>query len=245
MSLPAPMTLAEVRDGVFTACTINMDGDRGARALKLVDRYINRAQEELSRKAWLRLRGSSDITLETDETEYDFPDDMDSGRIMDIMVRSATTLKWTRLHPDPSQPMRNAGILGGASRPLAYWFDEGAIHITPKPDILAWDRLQVRGFRPVYRLVNAEDLVGVDGEALIQRAEILVRPRMGKIVTPDMLQSHLAYVRDIASDQSEGGSVMMGGDTSAKCNPEDHEGGLGGNYAWDESWQPPGYPPLY
>ena len=56
MALAAPATLAQVRDEVFTRCTLNTGGDRGSRALKLVTSQIQRAQRELAVMKKLGLR---------------------------------------------------------------------------------------------------------------------------------------------------------------------------------------------
>ena len=245
MALPAPMTLAQVRAGVFAACTLNTNGDRGARALAIVDQMIRRSQRELELKApWLRLSATREIPLAEGVSSYDFPDDMDPGRTMDVYVRNASTLKYHPLGAAPSQILRNAGIPSTSGRPSYYWFDDEALNITPAPLAATWDQIRLDGYIRASALTNDEDLVSVDGEALIQRAEIHTRPRIGMPVSQDMRDSHLAYVKDVAADQTEAGRVIMGGDTSAKCSPQDGEYGTRQNYAWDESWNPPGFPPL-
>jgi hypothetical protein len=239
------MTLAEVRAGVFAACTLNTNGDRGARALQIVDQMIRRSQRELELKApWLRLSATRTITLTDAVDTYDFPDDLDPGRILDVFVRNASTLKFYPLNAAPSQRQRNAGSAVTSGRPFWYWYDNEVLNITPAPLVASWDQLRLDGYLRASALVNDEDLASVDGEALIQRAEIHARPRIGLPVTQDMKDSHLAYLRDVAASQTEAGSVIMGGDTSARCMPQDGEAGSRQNYAWDESWNPPGFPPL-
>ncbi len=242
MSLPAPATLSQVCDEVFTRCTLNTGGDRGSRALKLVQSQIRRAQRELVVKApWLRLLGSVTINLVTGQTVYDFPDEMDPGKYADLYIRNATSLAYFPLTPDPSQRQRNALGNANASRAFYYWFNDGALNITPAPDITGWDQLRIDGYLRESALVNNTDLVSVDFEALVQRTELFVRPRIGQVVTPDMTSSHLAYVREVRALQGENPGTMAGGDTSIKCVPQDGPGIPRNGFAWDASWQPYGY----
>lgn len=245
MALSPPMTLSQVRDEVFTRCTLNQGGDRGSRALKLVDSCIKRAQKELELKApWLRLSATRTVTLSEGVVVYDFPDDMDPGRTLDVFVRNVSSGKYARLIAEPNQSQKNAATTATNNQPFFYWYENEQLNLTPPPAVATWDSLKLEGYLRASLLTNDEDLLSVDGEAVIQRAEIFARPRLGLQVTKDMVESHQAYVRDTAAHQTEAGSVVMGGDTSQRCAPQD--GGSPRNmYAYDESWQPPGFPSLY
>jgi hypothetical protein len=242
MSLPAAATLSQVRDEVFTRCTLNTGGDRGSRALKLVDSMIRRAQRELAISSpWLRLSSSVTINLVTGQTAYDFPDEMDPGRYMELYVRNTTSQAYYPVTPDPSQGQRNGLATSTMGRALFYWFNDGQLYISPSPDTDSWDQLRIDGYLREGDLIDDEALVAVDSEALIQRAEIFVRPRIGQVVTQDMKDSHLAYVRQVRSLQGENPGTMAGGDTSSKCIPQDGPGFPRSGYAYDTNWQPPGY----
>ena len=241
MSLPAPATLAQVRDEVFTRCTLNTGGDRGSRSLKLVTSQIQRAQRELAVKyGWLRLQTSLVLSLTTGVSTYDFPDSMDPGKYMDVYVRDVSSSKYYPLEPDPTQRQRNSLGVSTSSRAQYYWFNDGQLQITPAPNITYWDSLRIDGYIRETDLVNDTDLIAVDFEALVQRAELFIRPRIGLLVTPDMKDSHLAYVRDVRALQSENPNTMAGGDTSIKCLPQEGSGLSRNGFAWDASWQPEG-----
>lgn len=241
MALPAPVTLAQVRSEVFLRCTINTGGDRGARALGIVDSMIRRAVRELTASApWLKLAATITIDLVDDQPTYDFPDSMDPGKYAEVYVRDATSLKLLPLTPDPSQRNRNA-LLGSSGRPRYFWFDDQQLSVSPKPDTDYWDQLTIRGYLRAGELVNDTDLIPLDGEAVIQRAEIHLRPRIGMIVTPVMEKSHLAYLRDLRGEQSENSGSMPGGDTSIKCQPQEGDGLPRDAYQYDAGWFPPGY----
>lgn len=242
MALPAPSTLASVRSEVFLRCTINTGGDRGARALGIADSMIRRAVRELTASApWLALMSSINITLVDDQPTYDFPDSMDPGKYAEVYVRDITSLKLLQLTPDPSQRNRNALLASSGGRPQYYWFDDQQLSVSPKPDTTYWDQLTIRGYLRAGALVNDTDLIPLDGEAVIQRAEIHLRPRIGMAVTPDMRDSHLAYLRDLRGEQSENSGSMPGGDTSIKCQPQEGNGLPRDAYQYGADWQPPGH----
>lgn len=245
MALSPPEPLSWIRKEVFTRAKLNTGGDRGARALELVDSCIRRAQRELTLKApWVRLKTTRYITLVDEVTEYDFPDDMDPGRIMQILVRDPSTKRRCDLKGDPSTQRQNNYANADAGQPRYFWFMDQALNITPKPDVDTWDRLEIIGFMAETKLVNDEDLCSVDAEALIQRANIFLRMERDLPVTPDLRDSHTAYLNDLRADQSEIGSVVIGGDTSWRCRPEDGADYRPEWYAYDSSWNPPGFPPL-
>lgn len=138
MSLPAPWPLSQIRDEVLTRCTLNTGGDRGARASKLIDSFIRGAQAHLVLKApWLQLSANRDVTLQTGESAYDFPDDLEPGRYMDVFVRNLTSGRFFSLSPAPSMDVRNA-YLNSVSRPAYYWYDDGQLYISPSPDVANW-----------------------------------------------------------------------------------------------------------
>lgn len=246
MALPSPGTLAHARNAVFTRCTLNTGGDRGARALALVDECIRRAHRELELSSpWLRLAATVTIDLQDDISQYDFPDTMDPGRYMEVEVRDATTpTAFLPMRPDPSRIERNSWALA-SGRPIGYWFENELFNIGPAPDTDFYDQIVIRGYLRASDLVNDSDLLSLDEEAVVQRAELFLRPRVGLVVTQDMKDSHLAYLRQTRAQQGENPGTILGGDTSAKCRPQDGSGLPRNVFAWDASWTPEGFPPLY
>ncbi len=243
MSLPAPWPLSQIREEVLTRCTLNTGGDRGARAMKLIESFIRGAQAHLVLKSpWLRLSASRDITLLDGVSVYDFPDDLEPGRFADLLARNITSQRLLPMDFDPSYSARNA-LLNSEGRPLYYWFENEDISISPAPDVSQWDIIRVSGYLRNVPMVNDTDLASVDGEALVQRAEILARPRLGLQVTQTMLDEHAAYVRAVrGAVQSVGQGTMPGGDTSVRVRPQEGSGipsNLGG-WAYDAGWNPPG-----
>jgi len=240
MALDAPWTLAQTRDEVMTRCTLNTGGDRGARALKLIDSCIRRAVTELTDYAWLRLAASVSITLTTDISAYDLPRLHGPGSWMEVYVVDATSGKLLPLSADPSQQRRNA-LSNSSGRPTDFWFDNEQLNVVPAPDATYYNSLTIRGYLRPNALVNDNDLVSLDGEAVVQRAEIHLRPRIGQQVSQDMRDSHLAYIRQVKGRQTENSGTILGGDTSQKCVPQQGPGLPRSAFAYDASWQPEGW----
>jgi len=243
MSLPAPWPLSQIREEVLTRCTLNTGGDRGARASKLIDSFIRGAQAHLVLKApWLQLSATRDITLLSGVSVYDFPDDLEPGRYMDVYVRNLTSGRFEPLSFAPSMETRN-GYINSVSRPIYYWYEDEQIYVSPTPDITSWDIIRISGYLRDRGLINDTDLASVDGEALVQRAEISARPRLGLQVSPLMIEEHAMYVRaKRAAVNTTTERTMPGGDTSMCCAPQDGEGTRNwGGYAYDAGWQPQGY----
>jgi len=244
MALPAPWPLSRVREEVLTRCTLNTGGDRGARASKLIDSFIRGAQAHLVLRApWLQLSASRVITLQSGVTAYDFPDDLEPGRNMEVYVHNIISGRELPVAFDPTIEVRN-DYLQTNSRPFYYWYEDGVINVTPNPDTTLWDTMRLSGYLRDTGLVNDTDLASVDGEALAQRAEIASRPRLGLQVTQLMIDEHSAYVRaKRGAVNTVPDRTMPGGDTSYRCAPQDGEGVRHnwGGWAYDAGWNPPGY----
>jgi hypothetical protein len=212
--------------------------------MHLIESFIRGAQAHLVLKCpWLRLSASRDITLLDGVSAYDFPDDLEPGRFADVLVRNISSQRLLPMEFDPSYSARNS-YLNSVSRPLYYWFEDEHINISPKPDVAQWDIIRISGYLRDRPLVNDADLASVDGEALVQRAEILARPRLGLPVLPMMLEDHMNYVRAVrAAVVSASERTMPGGDTSMRVAPQQGSGmpSNWGGWAYDAGWVPPGY----
>lgn len=243
MALETPKDLAWIRSEVMTRCTIRTDGDRGARAVPLIDSCIRSAQKRLVLRApWVRLKASVTIALTTGTSAYDFPDTMDPGGIAEVWVRRVADQKYAPVMPEPTQYQRNALATSTLGQPMWYWFNDQNFNVSPSPDTAYWDQLRLDGRRRATDLVNDTDPVSVDDEALIQFAEILARPKLKMAVDPEMKPTLLAYLSDLAAQQTEGAGFVLGGATSAKVAPEsdDDDFGKRAGLAYDAGWNPPG-----
>lgn len=243
MALEAPKSLSYVRGEVMSRCTLNTGGDRGGRAKAVVDSMIRSAIRQLvAKNPWLVGKITKEVDLVTDVSAYDFPDELDPSRIELIDAREVATQEFYPVAPSPSQAQRNALLTSTLGRPSWYWFDDGQINVTPLPDPTLWDILRLSGFAAVTSPVADGDEITIDAEAVVQRAEILARPRLGLGVTQDMKDQHLAYIRELKKGISEGGGLLLGGATSARLLGDDDNGARSPNTPYDSSWQPPGGP---
>ena len=248
MTLSALPTLAYVRGEVLQRCGINTGGNRGVRATQMVDTCIRQAVQMLKIECpWTRLQVTRQIVMQEGLVTYDFPDDVDAGDIGFLGVHNITANKVLEMKPDPDWTIRNALVNAALTQPLFYWFEQEAvgaavtINIMPSPDTTNWDYLVITGYMDPGNLVADTDVLGFDGEAVMQRAEILARPRFGLDLDTQLVANHTKYLDHLRARQGDGEGLLLGGATSWKCRPEG--GGVDrhpGRVGWDPSWNPPG-----
>jgi hypothetical protein len=240
MTLPTLPTLAYVRAEILQRCAINTGGNRGARAIPMVDSAIRQAIRQLEIECpWTRLQVTRQITLLADTTVYDFPDDMDAGNIGYIGVHNIDSNKVATLRPDPDHRIRNGLVNTIDSAPRIYWFEGSVINILPEPDVTVWDYLVLDGYLNATIPTNDTEQLGFDGEAVIQLAEELVRPRLGLDVPPALMTARQVYMSHLRARQGDGEGTMPGGHTSEKVRPEGPNRYYG-RYEWDTNWNPSG-----
>jgi hypothetical protein len=247
MTLSALPTLAYIRGEVLQRCGINTGANRGARASLMADTCIRQATVMLQIECpWTRLQVTRQIPMQLGLTLYDFPDDVDAGDIGFIGVHNITSQKVLELSPDPDWSIRNALVNVTLSRPRFYYFEQetvgasSSINILPSPDTSQWDYLVVTGYMNPGLMVADTDVIGFDGEAVMQRAEILARPRFGLDVDGELKTNHTKYLDHLRARQGDGEGLLLGGATSDKCRPERGGGNRGFRRAWDTGWNPNG-----
>lgn len=244
MTLPTLPTLAYVRGEILQRCGLGTRGNQGARAIPMVDSAIRQAIRTLQVQfPWTRLQTTKQIPLITGTTQYDFPDTMDDADIEFVGAHNLSANRVTQMQPDPDRRLRNAYVNTTLTCPRYYWFEDGVINITPSPDATVWDYLVLDGYAAAVLPVNDADLVPFDGEAIIQMAEMLSRPRMGLDVPPNVMQALTGYLNELRSRQGDGEGTMPGGTTSYKVRPENggNRTGYAGPQGWTTDWNPGSY----
>lgn len=243
MALAPEKSLTDLTTEVMTRCVLNTAGNLGARALPLVRSCLNAAQRVLYYDHdYTRLQVRRNITLTNGVTAYDFPDDVEPGQIFNpIYVRRIEDQRIFPLSPGITWLERNAATVTLTnSIPQRYTFENEMLTILPAPDTTLYDVLVYDAFLACTQLVNDSDKCVVDSEALIQLAELMVRPRipLRKIDGADaMLAKYLDSLKTQSGDDS---SCLLGGTTSAVVTPEGANRMLRREVGYDENWTPPG-----
>jgi hypothetical protein len=243
MALAPEKSLVELRNAVMERCVLNTTGNLGARAQKVVDSCLNSAQRVLYYDHdYTRLQVRRTITLSNGVTTYDFPDDIEPGQIFNpIYVRRLSDQRIFPLRPGINWMERNAAqVTTTNSIPCRYTFENEMLTIAPAPDTTLYDALVYDAFLACTPLVGETDLCTIDSEALIQMAEIMVRPRMGLLAISGADAILAKYLDSLKTQSGDDGDCLLGGATSAVVTPEGTDRLVRRDVGWDEGWQPSG-----
>jgi hypothetical protein len=218
MAHALPPTLAEVRQAVAVRLGFGPQAARSPAMKDVLDELIRRAARELILEAhWVELRIREDIATVDGGSEYDFPDNMEPGRLERIVV----------VGEDGSENELEAGIRpyereqftrGSDPKdlPLRYELVNGSVTILPAPDATRYPTLRIEGYsRPPDPQQNA-DRIPVDKEALIQWATSLGKAQFNKPDAGVAMAAVREYVKRLRPMQSDGESVQIGGHFSQK-----------------------------
>lgn len=243
MALAPEHDLTWLRDEVMKRCVLNRTGNLGARAQPLIDSCLNSAQRVLYYDHdYTRLQVRREIALVDGQTTYDFPDDVEPGQIFNpIYVRRISDGRIFPLSPGINWMERNAATVTLTnSIPQRYTFENGALTILPAPDTSLYDAIIYDAFTACTELVNEGDRCSVDSEALVQLAEIMVRPRIPKPSIEGADNVLAKYLDSLKTQSGDDSSCLLGGATSAVVTPEGTNRMLRREVGWDTGWQPPG-----
>lgn len=244
MALAPEKSLVQLRTAVMKRCVLNTSGNLGARAQGVIDECLNSAQRVLYYDHdYTRLQVRRTITLVDGVSSYDFPDDIEPGQIFSpIYVRRVSDERIFPLRPGVNWLERNAAQVATTnSIPRRYTFENQMLVIFPAPDTTLYDQLVFDAFTACTDLVSEEDVCAVDSEALIQMAEIMARPRIGKPAIAGADAILAKYLDSLQTQSGDDGECTLGGATSAVVTPEGENRLVSRPVGWDESWQPGGY----
>ncbi len=242
MAFLAPPTLAEVRRSVAVRLKMGAQAEQSPLLRDTIDEYIRRAARELLLEAhWVELRNIYKLPLINGNAWYDWPDNMDPGRLERIMVVAVNGGEYrlqSGIHPEeraaagPSDGNWQAGEFPDAegvftasgiaaadlplAMPLRYEIVNQQLCVLPLPDSARYPHLLIEGFmRPVAPEHN-DDPIPLDREAIIQKATVIGKFDFNK---PDAAAAKVLfdeYIRRLRPTQSEGESIRIGGPFSRK-----------------------------
>lgn len=242
MALQLQPTLGEVRSSVLARCGLATQGNVPRNIQAILDERIRSAQRQLYELyPWLQTFVSREIPLVADTTDYDVPDDTDPGHIQFVSVRRLEDGKLYELEPfyTPTEPNTIVETTEGGL-PLRYNFIDQIMRIQPKPDVTEYDALVLWYNQTVPAFIEDSERAVVDGEALIQLSEILVKNHFGGQDTDALERSLERYVDRKRSRQSDGAGFQMGGRRSFRGMPDRrnrfHGGMLRASYG--DAWRP-------
>jgi len=213
MPLPLQKTLSEARSKVLKRLGMGAQGSQTRPSHPLIDEFINQAQQDLYYEAdWVDLRKFTEVPLVALQGEYDWPDDALPGQIMRLTVLNEDGRE-EQLTGDirPVDRSRNRNLTTG-SQPLLYDYHDGILEVLPVPNT-DWVTLNVEYIATAPELVEDEDRLAFDSEAIIRMAVVFAKDHYGFDNTKDEARL-LNYIRRIVSQQSTGEGFQLGGSQS-------------------------------
>lgn len=218
MAFVLPPTLMEVREAVAVRLNFGPQAARSPAMRPLLDEFIRRAAAEVVLEAaWVELRIRYETDLVDGQDTYDFPDNMDPGRLERLIVRSKSGDEY-ELEAD-IQPHERAQFNRTATSkdmPLRYEIVNEEIVLIPRPDAVEYPTLLVEGYaKPAEPRAN-DDRIPVDKEALVQWATAIGKAHFGHKDASVSLQTVREYLRRVRATQTDSSSVQIGGHFSAK-----------------------------
>lgn len=234
MALVLAPTLAEVRRSVGIRLNFGPQGDTSPDMKNLLDEFIRRAARELILEAqWVELRIRYEVDLIDGQDVYDWPDNMDPGRLERLIVLSVEGHEYelkAGINPAERETMLSAN--DPRSLPLRYEVVNEDLKILPPPLTERYATLIIEGYTRGIPPTNDMDRIPVDQEALIQKATCIGKKHFGapdaEIAERDF-QSYLLRMRPMQSDNQD---FRMGGKRSRQFDRifQRASGFVGNNY---------------
>jgi hypothetical protein len=242
MAFALPLTLAETRRAVAIRLNFGPQADSSPDMRLLLDEFVRRAARELLLEAdWVELMVEFRIPLTVAQHRYDFPDNMDLGRIQFIAVLDDQGREYPlepRLQSFERTEWDSRGEVERARLPLKYEVTNEELVIYPAPDA-RYPELLVRGYSTPAPPQHNDDRVPVDAEALIQKATAIGKKHFG---APDAQQADLdlaIYLSRLRPTESDAGGFRIGGPFSRRGGyHRRHSSARRGQDGWWEGWTP-------
>jgi hypothetical protein len=220
MAFTLPPTLMEVRAAVATRLNYGKQAARSPAMKDLLDEFIRRATREVLLEAhWVELRIRFATELIDGQDTYDFPDNMEPGRIERLIVVSKDGDEY-EMQPD-IQPCERAALTRRGDPafkdlPVRYEIVNQEIKMVPPPDAERFPTLLIEGYlRPADPQQN-DDRIPVDKEALVQWATALGKAHFERANELGVLQPVKEFLRRVRAVQSDSSTIQIGGHFSRK-----------------------------
>jgi hypothetical protein len=242
MSLPMTKTLEELQLEVLLRCGYSTEGNQSASVAPLVNSLIIGSERELFPECqWINAESRVSVSLSTDNSSIDWPDDAEPGDVKQMWVQHASTLVLYEMLPGVHLNERSSSTVGESGKPLLYEVIDGGITIFPPPsDDYSTIYMSIR-LAP--SMAQAEDRCVVDPEVLIQRATMKFKEYLGQSIGQMEMANHERYLARLRASNASKGGFVIGGHKSwrtqvQKNNRVNRSDNLSANSAYSNEWNP-------
>ena len=237
MAFALPLTLLEARRSVAIRLNFGPQADAAEPMRELLNEFVRRAARELLLEAdWVELRVH--LAFDTVEAQhaYDFPDNLDLGRVEDIYVTDLNGREYA-LSAGVRDYERNQwegqGDPEKASLPLRYEVINQDFMVYPAPST-DYPQLHFRGYLTPRPPKDDGDRIPVDHEALIQKATAIGKKHFGSADARQADMDLALYLNRLRPTESDGSGFRVGGRLSTKFKPSTRRTGSGGSQRWGQ-----------
>lgn len=238
MALSPQMSLGEAAKDVILRAGLSLKGNQATNLLPLVYSFIRSAQSELFlMMEWTELYKSSDFTLTSGVSVYDWPDDAMPERILWLTVVRTSDSVELPLEVGIRPYERQSALTSG--RPARYDYKDRTIEILPAPDT-NYVTARVYYIASPARLVDTGTPLSLDSEAIIQRSLIKLKSHLGMPGVSELAADHAQYLDRLKGQQSNGEGLMLGGHKSWKVRAQrrDRMGSIRYTQQSSDDWHP-------
>lgn len=219
MALPLEPTLADLTSELLTLVGQGGNGVASASMSARAEAAIRRAQKLVNLEAdWTINRRRLAVALDADATEIDWPDDTLPGSIQRISaVRDSDNKYEWELAGGITPADRTSWNYGGFSTlqdvPFKYSYHDGVIEVGPASSSAV--TLYVAYVVGPSDLVSPDDRPNCDGEAVLRKAEIVLRNQLGgtyREALPACIAEYERYIKLLRPRQGEEDMIAIGSD---------------------------------
>lgn len=231
MTMPVRPTLGELTLSLLRRCGLASGGSVPANIAPILTERLSQAQTILhSNLDMTHLWFRQEVPLVPGTTVYDWPDDIEVGDLRTVIAvhidGSEVPLAPGMTSLERNSAFRTVGSDGSPvidrpeawGAPVCFTIENGAITIGPAPDD-QWTALRYEGFLSPQPFNDTTVRCAVDSEALLMKAEILVRQHFG-MDTKGAEQAFAGYIDDLRTKQGDGEGFQVGGRQSIRLRPQ-------------------------
>jgi hypothetical protein len=211
MPFNPPPTLATVRQAVAIRLNAGGQADADPTFRQLLDELIRRSVAEILREAdWAELRERWDVALVNDQSIYDFPADLDPGRIECITIVDTNNAEF-ELKPGIAFYERDALARMSPTLPSRYEVANSELVILPAPEVAKYPTMRIEAYTRPAEVFNNSERVPVQREVVVQWAAALGKEHFGHPNWQQAKADAREYAKRLRPAQSDGETLQLGG----------------------------------
>lgn len=212
MAFSAYSTLSEVRRSLALLLNLGTFAEQATETRQLLDEFIRQAVAFIDLEApWVRRRARTDLALVTNQSVYDFPDNVRPGRLVELSIVN-TNGNERALHPGVTAQERAyyRNVTASGALPTHWEIVDEQLNILPAPDATNYPTLRLTYYRAAVLPSSDDDELPLDGQAVLLYATHLGREHyLGG--SGGKRQEYEQYIQRLRPLEAQRDTIHMGG----------------------------------